>query len=434
MKTRKFGIIASYFICDYKTVLKNAGAIISDGIIVNVDSSHVIKNYCKKEKIELIDESDNIIFPGFVNAHTHMYGVYSHGIPNPTNNFKDFLSDYWWPVIENRIRKNHIIAATRVAAEKYLETGVTCICDTLEAPLAEDDVLETEYEIIREYGIKGILSSECCERINRENGYKVHSQNINFAQKHKNDSVRGIVCSHTTFTCSDDFIKHMKKDSEDNHIMWQFHLSEGDFEPQYNLNKHNMLPVEYLDSLNVLGENVLASQCVSITDKEIDILAERGVKVVHMPLSNCEVGAGVAPIPKMLDRNITVALGSDGYVDDFFAIMRAAFLFHKANNKDAQVMPADIVFKMATQAGAEALGFGNMIGCLKEGYCADMIVYRDKFPTPVIESNIFDQLILQGSSAYIKDVYTDGILRNVINTNASDNLKKSVEEFWHYED
>ena len=75
-----------------------------------------------------------------------------------------------------------------------------------------------------------------------------------------------------------------------------------------------------------------------------------------MPLSNCEVGGGIAPVPDLLAAGVTVGLGSDGYITDMFEVMRGAFLIHKAHRQDPRVMPANVVWKLATEGGAQALG------------------------------------------------------------------------------
>jgi cytosine/adenosine deaminase-related metal-dependent hydrolase len=112
-----------------------------------------------------------------------------------------------------------------------------------------------------------------------------------------------------------------------------------------------------------------------------------------MPLSNCEVGGGIAPIPQLLAAGATVGLGSDGYIDDFFEVMRGAFLIHKANQLNPLVMPAQQVWYMATEGGAKALNLEN-IGRLEPGWQADLQLINASFPTPLEEHNLYDQLLL----------------------------------------
>ena len=100
-----------------------------------------------------------------------------------------------------------------------------------------------------------------------------------------------------------------------------------------------------------------------------------------MPLSNCEVGGGIAPVPDLVAAGVTVGLGSDGYITDFFEVMRGAFLIHKAYRQDPRVMPASLVWRLATEGGAQALGFSN-VGRLAPGWQADLQLIDSVFPTP----------------------------------------------------
>ena len=126
-----------------------------------------------------------------------------------------------------------------------------------------------------------------------------------------------------------------------------------------------------------------------------------------MPLSNCEVGGGIAPIPQISGQQIKLGLCSDGYIDDFFEIMRGAFLIHKANHLDPRVMPANLVWHLATEGGAKVLGFQN-IGRIAEGWIADVQLIDGVLPTPVDDHNLFEQMLLYRNAGHVRAVWVNG--------------------------
>lgn len=396
----------------------------------------------KYPNVEVIDKSDSIIMPGFINGHMHQYGVLSRGIPANVEfkDFEGFLWDYWWPFIENRIGLKEVKATTKASAIELIESGVIGFCDILEAPNTEEGTLIEQGKILEKIGMKAVLSLESCERISYDNGVKCLGENeslINWSRKNSKN-IGGIMCTHTTFTCSDKFLKLAQEKANSLDAPWQFHLSESIYEVNHCLKDYGKRPVNYLNDLGLLNENVLVSQCVKVDKDEIKILKEKGVKVVHMPLSNCEVGGGFAPIPDLLEAGVEVALGTDGYINDFFTVMKAAFLLHKASKEDASVMPANKVFQMATEYGAKVLGWNNT-GKLVEGNKADFIIMEDKFKTPVTIDNIFDQIVVQGQKEFIHSVYIDGNpilkdrrLQGINKEEVSENMRKVAEEFWKF--
>jgi cytosine/adenosine deaminase-related metal-dependent hydrolase len=127
----------------------------------------------------------------------------------------------------------------------------------------------------------------------------------------------------------------------------------------------------------------------------------------HMPLSNCEVGGGIAPVPQLVSVGASVGLGSDGYIDDFFEVMRGAFLIHKANLQNPQVMPADLVWFLATEGGANSIGL-EKVGRLEKGWQADLQLIKPSLPTPLEGHNLYDQLLLYCSAADVDSVWVAG--------------------------
>jgi cytosine/adenosine deaminase-related metal-dependent hydrolase len=190
-------------------------------------------------------------------------------------------------------------------------------------------------------------------------------------------------------------------------VLTHMHCNEGVHEPNYALQHFGLRTLEYYDQLGVTGPNMLASQCVQLSEREREIIAENQSKVTHMPLSNCEVGGGIAPVPEQLAAGVTLGLGSDGYINDFFEVMRGAFLIHKANQLNPQVMPAHQVWHIATEGGATSIGL-EKVGRLEPGWAADLQLIDAALPTPVAEYNLYEQLVLWRNHNHVRDVMVAG--------------------------
>ena len=369
---------------------------------------------------EVWEAPGQALAPGFVDAHTHLYGVLAHGIPldKAPSGFWPFLVDFWWPLVEDRLDHEMICAATDLNLTHMLRSGITSFYDCTEGPNAIPGCLAAQAEVVRARGIRGILSFEATERLSPENGQRGLQENLEFvrtferfnAERSTSNLVSGLMCFHTTFTCSAAFIRQAFEMAAGEGALVHMHVSEGTYEPEQMLKRFGMRPFEYYEWLGVAGPSMLASQCVQISPMEIDIIARRGVRVTHMPLSNCEVGGGIAPVPDLVAAGVTVGLGSDGYITDFFEVMRGAFLIHKAHRQDPRVMPASLVWRLATEGGARALGL-EQVGRLAPGWQADLQLIDARFSTPATVGNLYDQLLLYRNHTHVRAVMVAGQVR-----------------------
>jgi len=360
---------------------------------------------------ELVEAGGQVLSPGFVNAHIHIYGVLAHGLPldKAPSGFWPFLEDFWWPLVEDRLDQNMINAAAEYRCAQLLNSGVTSFYNCTEAPNALPGVLFSQADVIRRWGLRGILSFEATQRVSEENGQLGLRENAEFARacKTSEDLLGGMICHHTTFTCSPDFIQQAYQHAEEAEVLLHAHVSEGTYEPEYALKTFGKRTLQVYEDLGITGPRFMASQCVQINEEEIEIIASSGTRMSHMPLSNCEVGGGIAPVPQLVSAGTNVGLGSDGYIDDFFEVMRGAFLIHKANLQNPQVMPADLVWFLATEGGANSIGL-EKVGRMEKGWQADMQLIKPSLPTPIESHNLYDQLLLYCSAADVHSVWVAG--------------------------
>ncbi len=392
--------------------LRTAGGLVQDV----APNSELITSYPDEL---ILDAAGQVVLPGFVNSHVHTYGVLAHGIPAPAGggptDFWSFLESYWWPLVEDALDGDMIAAATDYVCAEMLRSGTTSFFDVLEAPNALGGILLRQKEIVEERGLRGRLSFEATERSGADIARRALAENVELIDSCPRDSneptrlplIDGIMSWHTTFTCSPDYITEAFGLATDRGVMSHAHCNEGVHEGQRAEETYGKRTVELYDELGVAGPNLMASQCVQVSDRERELLAERGVRVTHMPLANCEVGGGIAPIPELADAGVDIGLGSDGYVNDFYEVMRGAFLMHKGRLQDPTTMPAAQVLHMATEGGAKALGLGR-VGRLEQGWAADVQVVDATFPTPITEHNLLEQLVLWRNANHVRDVLVAG--------------------------
>ena len=116
----------------------------------------------------------------------------------------------------------------------------------MEGPFVEEDSLIEQAKVLEEIGIRAIVSLDSCERINRENGKKCLEMNqdaVRWTKEHLS-LVRGPICTHTTFTCSEGFIQEAYKMAKEEDALFQFHLSESKYEPEKSIEEKGIRPVD----------------------------------------------------------------------------------------------------------------------------------------------------------------------------------------------
>jgi 5-methylthioadenosine/S-adenosylhomocysteine deaminase len=169
--------------------------------------------------------------------------------------------------------------------------------------------------------------------------------------------------------------------------------------------------VEYLASLRLASPRLCAAHCVWVDDREQSLLAEHDVKVMHCPGSNLKLGSGIAPVPEMRARGITVSLGADGGACnnrlDMFEEMRLAALL-QAMRQHPGALPARDVLWMATRAGARTLGLDDRIGSIEIGKQADLIVVDRDRPHLAPGPDPYSTIVYAARGSDVRTTIVDG--------------------------
>jgi 5-methylthioadenosine/S-adenosylhomocysteine deaminase len=170
--------------------------------------------------------------------------------------------------------------------------------------------------------------------------------------------------------------------------------------------------VQLLDDFGIPGSTSIFAHCVHLSDQEIEILNLRKTSVSHNPVSNMMLGDGVAPVVAMLRYGVNVALGTDGaasnHSQDLFETMKTASLLQKVHHQDAGVIDPYSVLRMATAAGARALGLGSRCGTIEAGKRADLILVRLETLHSQPVNDLFSQLVHCAKASDVQTVIVDG--------------------------
>lgn len=392
-------------------LFSNGAIAINGNRIVAVGKSSDIEQKYSGERI--IDVSGKIVMPGIIVSHSHTHGQACMGMPpgEGIETFYDELAKWWWPFLEDQLKKEDVYALSRYSITEMAKNGVTTVDDVMEAPKDLPGILDAEGNAFLEVGMRGVLAFEATERISKENAKLGIQENVNFIKKWNNKPdalLRGVMCVHTVFSCSPEMLKEVKELADKYNAWINLHVEESQFEVDYSLKHYGKRSFEHLKDIGFLGPNVLAAQCVYTSDEEIKILKEYDVKVSHNLQTNMVIGVGVAPITKMLDAGVVVSLGNDGFYLDMFETIRTVYITHKGVLKNAGVLPSKKVLEMATIDGAKSIGLDKDIGSLEVNKKADIITIDLKAPVPINDDNIYDLIVSYGAGKNVTHTIVDG--------------------------
>lgn len=204
-------------------------------------------------------------------------------------------------------------------------------------------------------------------------------------------------------SCSEELIRGVFQAAKRRGAMVEAHMNEYPNEINFHLERYQLRPLEYLDSLGLLSDRFLCAHSILLSEREMELMEERGVRAVHCPFSNC--GKGVPNTPALLKRGIPVGFGTDGTAHGGMSIFQEMKIFRSIMNirygvpeANPVIMPADTILSMALSGGSYALGMENTLGEIREGNYADLIAINLDQPHLYPTNNLVHTLVESASS------------------------------------
>lgn len=356
-------------------LLKNIAA---EGVASNIliEGSHIAKVVPADVEIdipadsEVVDCTGKAVLPGLVNMHTHAGMAMMRGVGEDIA-FHEWLDRIW--KVESKINDEYVYHATKVACLEMIKTGTTTFNDHYwHMPMG--------YKAAMEMGLRGALAYVILDRNEpgEDQRQKVQCQQMYEFSRQWGDTAQFVIAIHAIYSVSEPLMLWAVEFAREHGLKIHIHVSETEKEVSDCMEQHGgMSPVEYLDSLGVLGPDVIAAHTLWLSDNDIRILGERGVHCVHNVNSNLKLASGYRFLYNELrDAGANICLGTDGCASsnnlDMLETMKTSAMIQKAWRGDPSAMPLNELLAMATYNGAKALGF--KAGKVEEGYLADLLI------------------------------------------------------------
>lgn len=354
-----------------RRVIEKGAVAVDKGAIVGVGTAAEITQKFKSK--QTIDATGKVIIPGLINTHTHVPMSLFRGIADDLD-LNEWLTKYIFPAEAKNVTEDFVRAGTKLGLAEMIRGGTTTFCDMY---YFEDAVADETFKA----GMRGVLGETIIDFPVADN--KTNAEAMAYAEKFinkwkNNPLITPAIAPHAPYTVSTEHLKLVKKLSDKTGAPIIIHVAETKKEVDDSLAAKKLSPIEFLESIGFLSNRVIAAHVVWATDAELEILKQHAVGIAHNPQSNMKLASGVAPVPRMLEKDLPVGLGTDGAASnndlDLWEEMDTAAKLHKLISNDPKVLNAEQAFEMATIRGARALHLEDKIGSIETGKLADIVI------------------------------------------------------------
>ena len=345
-----------------------------------------------------------LLMPGLVNAHCHTPMTLVRGAGDGLP-LERWLTEAMWPR-EGRMNEEDAYWGMTLGSAEMFRAGVTSSCEMY---LFEEALVEaansSEARLVMTPGV--FKSSYSESRL----------QNFtDFYNRHHDPEGKITVGigPHSAYDLGIPACVELAEFARSLDLLFHIHLAETRAESSQLESEHGKSIVGILSDNGILEGNVLAAHCVWVNDNDISLLADSNVSVAHCPVSNMKLGSGIAPVGKMLDKGLTIGLGTDGPASndtlDLWEEVKIAALLARVNNLDATLVTPSEALGMVTRESAKAIGL-DRVGSLEAGWEADMIRIDTNYSTFTPSTDLNEtlaHLVWSGSNREVTDVWVGG--------------------------
>lgn len=376
--TEKIKAIINVDIYDYNSYRKNC-YVVFDSKILEIGE---MKDF--KGSDIIYDCSGQILMPGLINCHNHIYSTFARGISLPFNpsSFMDILNQMWWK-LDSKIDEEIIYYSTLVNGIESLKNGVTTHIDHHASGMCINNSLDyIKKGLCEDLGVRGILCFETSDRYRVEDCI---NENMRFS-KNRTEKCVGIFGLHASLSLSD-YTLELIKDVIGNTPI-HVHVAESHEDEIASLNLYNMRVVERFKKFNLINENSILAHCVHINEKEVEIIKNSGAYVVVNPTSNMNNAVGLPNILKYKKHNIPCIIGTDGLGTNIAREYMNTVYTMKMRYGNPMKFGLDELLAMINNGYEYVSNILNIkLGRIDKGYESDFITVPYNTPTEMNEHN-----------------------------------------------
>jgi 5-methylthioadenosine/S-adenosylhomocysteine deaminase len=403
-----------------------------------MDAGRIVAVGAGLEGDEVVDCTRLAVVPGAINSHCHSNENWFRGLWDNLPLEPWMLFSY--PVLSAPAQSpEEIYVRTLLGGIEMLRSGATCVVDFLyELQGFSDESLEAVVRAYRDLGLRalialaiadrayhetvvldaGLVDAELIARLEREKppSWEETEAFVRHAVERFHRPDEGIsICPAPSGPqrCTDELLAGTAALADELDLAVHIHVLETRMQALSGRRMYGKTLPEHLDSLGFLSPRVSFEHGIWLTPSDIELVRDRGVTIVHNPVSNLKLGSGIAPVPQLLRAGVNVALGTDGMCsndgNDMYASVKTAALLHKAWATDYEEwLGAAEAWQMATAAGAAAAGDRDGLGRIEPGRRADVVLLDlDSLPfTPL--NDPLRQVALGSTSWAVRSVVVGG--------------------------
>ena len=328
---------------------------------------------------DVIEARGRILLPGFVQTHVHLCQTLMRGAADDLT-LIDWLRERVWP-LEAAHTEASLSASARLGIAELIRGGTTCA-------LTMETVNHTEavFRAVEESGFRATVGKCMMDQGDGVPAAMLEETEVSIAASldllarwhgRADGRIRYCFAPRFALSCTRALLERVARLARERQVLVHTHASENLDEIALVARLTGRRNVEYLSDVGLAGPHVVLAHCVHLDEGELEILRAAGTHVAHCPSSNLKLASGIAPVAEMLGRGISVSLGADGAPCnnrlDMFTEMRTASLLQKVR-RGPQTLPALAALRLATTAGARALGLETEVGSVEVGKRADLII------------------------------------------------------------
>ena len=398
---------------DERRIIRDGAVVIEGSRIARVGKSAELADVVAER---VIDADGMVVAPGLVNGHMHVsYAHATRGI------FPDSLGSNYLPNVfrlQGEMTAEEEYLTSLLGITELLKYGTTTFIDP-----GSTKFLDAGLRAYRQSGCRIIVGAHVTDRPNPVNlpvydtdeATAIVERVIRDYDGTLDGRVRAWAMPFGPNFATPRLLQESKRLADDNGVSLTLHFNNSRAYVESCLRDYGMRPTQYLESLGVLGENVVMSHCLGLDQSEVDTLAHTGTKVVAVPTAAVKSGFGMTSeglLPEMLEAGITAGIGTDaGNNSNLIETNRAMYLIavlYKDARRSTTAITAETALELATIGGAATLGLGDEIGSIEPGKKADLALYDTRRAEWATLFNPVNSLVYNADGRSVHTVIVDG--------------------------